>query len=82
MAVAETGWSTGDKNYKDFEERLYNVLGILEAYEIGYVHPKKANPNPIKAVGQTLKFFINMIDVDAIRSLKNMQNAKKGRKSN
>ena len=80
MAVAETGWSTGDKNYKDFEERLYNVLGILEAYEIGYVHPKKANP--IKAVGQTLKFLINMIDVDALRSLKNAQEAKKGRKSN
>jgi hexosaminidase len=81
MAVAESGWSTCDKDYKDFEERLYNVLGILEAYEMGYEHPKKANPNPIKGVWQTLKFFVNMIDVDAIRSLKNMQNAKRGRKT-
>lgn len=81
MAVAESGWSTGAKDYKDFEERLYNVLGVLEAYEIGYEHPKKANPNPVKGVWQTIKFLVNMIDVDAIKSLKNMQNAKKGRKA-
>lgn len=80
IAVAESGWSTPEKDYKDFEERLYNVLGILEAYEIGYEHPKKANPNPFKGAGMSLAYLVNMIDVDAIKSLRNAKNAKKGRK--
>ncbi len=80
FALAETAWSTPEKNYKDFEERLYNVLGILEAYEIGYCHPKKANPNPFVGLGQTLKYFIQMIDWDAAKALKNARDAKKGMK--
>ena len=80
IAVAETGWSTPEKDYKDFEERLYNVLGMLEAYEIGYTHPKKANPNPFKALGETLSFLINMIEPAAIKSLINARDAKKGMK--
>ncbi len=57
IAVAESGWSSGEKNYGDFVERLYNVLGILEAYEIGYTPIKEVNPNKIKGFVQGIKFW-------------------------
>ena len=70
--MAETGWTERDnKNYKDFVERLYNVLGILEAYEIGYEHPTKANPNIFKALGQGLKFLFAMLDLGDRKAVKN-----------
>ena len=81
LAVAETGWTRGnDKNYKDFVERLYNVLGILEAYEVGYVHPTKANPNMFKAFGQGMKFLFDMLDLGDRKAVKNALDAQKGRK--
>ena len=81
LAVAETGWTRGeDKNYKDFVERLYNVLGILEAYEVGYVHPTKANPNIFKAFGQGMKFLFDMLDLGDRKAVKNALDAQKGRK--
>ena len=80
LASAETGWSSGEKDYKDFVERLYNVLGILEAYEVGYVHPTKANPNPFRAVGQALKFLFDMLDVKNPKAWKHAIDAQKGRK--
>ncbi len=82
IAVAETGWTERDnKNYKDFVERLYNVLGILEAYEIGYEHPTKANPNIFKALGQGLKFLFAMLDLGDRKAVKNAIDAGKARKT-
>ena len=81
MAMAETGWSNPkDKNYKDFVERLYNILGILEAYEIGYTHPTKANPNIFVAFGQAAKFLFAMLDLGDPKAMKNALDAQKGRK--
>ena len=80
LASAETGWSSGKKDYKDFVERLYNVLGILEAYEVGYEHPTKANPNPFKAVRQALKFLFDMLDIKNPKAWKHAIDAQKGRK--
>ena len=81
IAVAETGWTRAeDKNYKDFVERLYNVLGILEAYEVGYEHPTKANPNIFKAFGQGVKFLVDMLDLGDGKAVKNALDAQKGRK--
>jgi hexosaminidase len=82
IAVAETGWTEKEnKNYKDFVERLYNVLGILEAYEIGYEHPTKANPNIFKALGQGLKFLFAMLDLGDRKAVKNAIDAGKARKT-
>jgi hexosaminidase len=82
IAVAETGWTERDnKKYKDFVERLYNVLGILEAYEIGYEHPTKANPNIFKALGQGLKFLFAMLDLGDRKAVKNAIDAGKARKT-
>lgn len=81
IAVAETGWTRKeDKNYKDFVERLYNVLGILEAYEVGYEHPTKANPNIFKAFGQGMSFLFKMLDLGDRKAVKNALDAQKGRK--
>ena len=81
IAVAETGWTRKeDKDYKDFVERLYNVLGILEAYEVGYEHPTKANPNIFKALTQGLKFLFDMLDLGDRKAVKNARDAQKARK--
>ena len=81
IAFAETGWTRKeDKCYKDFVERLYNVLGILEAYEVGYEHPTKANPNIFKAFGQAVKFLIDMLDLGDRKAVRNALDAQKGRK--
>ncbi len=80
IAVAETGWSSTEKDYQDFEERLYNVLGILEAYEIGYMPMNKVNPNKIVSFAQMVKYRCSMIDWDFVTTLKNMNDAKATKK--
>ncbi len=61
IAVAEAGWSTNEKDYENFVERLYNMLGILEAYEIGYTPMKNVNPNKLTSFVQKIKFWRNLI---------------------
>lgn len=57
FAMAESGWSMGEKNYKDFADRLDSVLGIMQAYDLDYAAASEWNPNPIKACWQTIKFL-------------------------
>lgn len=80
IAVAESGWYDGDKDYADFEERLLNVLGIMQADDKGYAELKDANPNPFKGAWSTIKFGLNALDVIAIKSAINAMKAQKGRK--
>ena len=80
IAVAESGWYEGDKDYADFEERLLNVLGIMQADDKGYAELKDANPNPFKGAWSTIKFGLNALDIIAIKSAINAMKAQKGRK--
>ncbi len=80
FAVAEAGWSTNEKDYKDFVERLENVLAIMQVYDKTFADVKEANPNFVKGGLKVAKFFLNALDVDAIKSAKNANNAKQGRK--
>lgn len=76
FAVAETGWSDGAKDYKDFEDRLYNVLGILQVDDIAYIPVDECNPNPIKGAGQMIKFFKFALDKEILReSARNAKSA-------
>ncbi|MEG2273739.1 MAG: beta-N-acetylhexosaminidase [Clostridia bacterium] len=57
FAVAESGWSEGKKNYKDFEDRLYNILGIMQAYDLNFATIDECNPCPIVKTAATAQFF-------------------------
>lgn len=58
FAVAENAWSEREKNYKEFEQRLYNMLGIMMAYEYPFTPIKESNPNIIKGWVQAAAFGI------------------------
>lgn len=79
FAVAESGWSSSQKDYKDFIDRLYNVLGILQANEIEFADVRTANPDFIRGTATIVKFGLKIIDVDMFRSAKNAKNANKAR---
>ncbi len=80
IAVAEAGWSTGEKDYDDFVGRLYNVLGILEAYDIGYTPMKNVNPNKITSFVQKIKFWRGLTDWNILTTIKNTYEAKSKKK--
>lgn len=80
IAVAESGWYDGEKDYSDFEDRLLNVLGIMQAEDKAFAELKDSNPNPFKGAWSTIKFGLNALDVVAIKSAINALKAQKGRK--
>lgn len=82
IAVAESGWYDGEKDYADFEERLLNVLGIMQADDKSFAELKESNPNLFKGAIGTIKFGLNALDVVAISSAINAKKAQKGRKLN
>ncbi len=71
IAVAESGWSIASKDYNNFVERLQNVLGILQAYDIAYTPLKKVNPNKIVSYVQKIKFWHGLTDWTWWTTLKN-----------
>lgn len=81
LAVANSAWADGKKDYADFKKRLYNVLGLLQLNDVGFASVKEADPDVFSGTCKLAKFFINMIDIDAFSSMKNQRSAKKGRKS-
>lgn len=83
FAVAEAGWSNGEKDYADFVERLENVLGIMQAYDHdSCADVREANPNFVKGAYKVAKFFINTVDLskEAVLSAKNAKDATSARK--
>ncbi len=82
IAVAEAGWSTSKKDYKDFEHRLSCVLCLLDTYDVGYTTLNNVNPNPITAIIQTIRYRVGMTDWNFIETLKNKRDAKSRIKDN
>ena len=58
-AVAESGWSTPEKDYKDFVRRLDKVLGVLCEAGVNFEPVKKCNPDPISRMFTCAAFGIN-----------------------
>ena len=56
FAVAERGWAPNSNNYYDFKDRLFNVLDLMQVYEYDYTDIKDANPWPITAAIDAIKF--------------------------
>lgn len=58
-AVAETGWSTGEKNYEEFESRLAEFLHVLDLYKVTYAPLEDVNPNCFAGLKQVAAFMKN-----------------------
>ncbi len=68
-AVAERGWSYGmEKNYKDFEKRLKNILPMINKYGLSF-NEKSWTPNIFSSLGQILKFFYMGFNKETIKNL-------------
>ncbi len=80
IAVAESGWSQGKKDYADFEDRLLKVVKLLRSAGISYKPVGKCNPNPITGAMQMIAFGIkaaSKLDRDSARSARSAQQHKK-----
>lgn len=68
-AVSETGWTFSEnKNYKCFVKRLSEFSKLLKLYGINVVDNKESNPNFFKGKAKLIKFLINAIDKDIIKT--------------
>jgi hexosaminidase len=81
FAVAETGWSADGKDYADFEDRLYNLLGIMQAYGLGFATVKESNPSFFKSAADAFDMLFKFVDSRAIKAtLKQLAANKKMRR--
>ncbi len=56
FAVAEKSWNLASDSYKDFEQRLYNILDMMMAYGYDFTEVKKSNPLPLTSMAQAVEF--------------------------
>lgn len=81
FAVAETGWSEAEKDYADFEDRIYNILGIMQAYGFDFATVKQSNPPLLSAKAQAVKALGRMLDYESVKAtLKQLRANKKLKK--
>ena len=74
LAVAESGWSDGNKDYNSFKNRALNVINLLEYMDIPCASIRSANPNIFAKVVGNLCFYFNLIDKNTSETLKNFKN--------
>lgn len=58
-ALAECSWSDGNKNFKEFKERLQRFNRILDALEVNYAEEAIANPKNIFKRAKIRKLWYN-----------------------
>ncbi len=67
-AVAETGWTNPEnKNIKDFALRMEMFIPQLEELGIKPADPSEWNPNPLKRVIQTIRFYSSILTKEMIK---------------
>lgn len=74
LAVAETGWSDGNKDYKDFKDRAKYFLCLLDILDISYTSLRSANPDIFTKLVSSLAFYGKMIDKNTMETLNNFKN--------
>lgn len=74
LAVAENGWSSAVKNYKDFKNRICNILNIFDYMNISYTSISASNPNIFVKLLSSLHFYVNLIDKNTFETVKNFKN--------
>ena len=74
LAVAENGWSSSEKDYNDFKNRVKNILDIFDYMAVPYTPIRSSNPNMFVKVFSSLHFYLNLIDKNSSETVKNYKN--------
>lgn len=75
IAVAESGWSTPEKDYEDFERRLCAVVPMLAQYGVEGEPVAECNPGRLKSLAQASSFGMKMqrrADIASARNWRSM----------
>lgn len=75
IAVAESGWSTPEKDYEDFERRLCAVVPMLAQYGVEGEPVAECNPGRLKSLAQASSFGMKMqrrADITSARNWRSM----------
>lgn len=81
VAVAESGWYYGEKDFDDFKNRLNIFNKNLSSYGVEGASIKESLPNKIKGAAKVAKFFLNAVDKEVLKSALNAKKAKETRRT-